>query len=96
MKKKLLTALCCVIVFIACQKETPEQESKIAPEIEVKAFKFLSVVHNVDVSQIRYDDTKNFVLIGDNYKMPVEELIKRYGEANVYKAEFEKGDENEN
>lgn len=96
MKKVLLTSLTGICMLFACQKQSIQKEPKMSPTIEEKAFKYLSVVHHVDLSKIKYDETMDFVIVDGGYKISVEELITRYNNANVYRETYERGENSEN
>lgn len=94
-KKMVLTMLVASVTLISCKKknEVPlEQiESKALIPNYDKLAKYVSVSFNTEVENVRFDiEKQEFYLIGKPSRVSLEEVLRYYDKANVYKAIYEK------
>lgn len=94
-KRAMLIAFFSIVTVAGCTKKTEVQIEKPLARASVedvkfrKMEKFISIVWNFPISEVRYDEINGFFLIKEN-KISLKDLENLYDSANEYKLNYEK------
>ncbi|MEH6304951.1 hypothetical protein RYH73_04815 [Olivibacter sp. CPCC 100613] len=95
MKKSVFIGVSFLIILGCSKQQSPQVESKQLESGE-KLVNYLHITTSTPKSEIKYNDTKDSLVLRGWYKVAIKDVQDQYNNANEYKANYEKNISNEN